>query len=393
MNHPFGAGNLDQAHVMRVQQDVSVHWDLSKKPKTNDRVAKRGAGLAARGGAVDLFDDQARRFKFYDGSLRRDGSNSGEVPGHQVSLWGDEPDNWVLRFHDEDGDGDLSTWAHRLIADHTHKSSEAKNRGTMIVDQADSQLWGYLHDIAQIVEPSGGDVDAELRFNGAGILTLLDHELGEGAAKRGAVSTPIYKNGGFINDLGRVGQWQHLITFAPTSGSATGGRPSITVEALLRADVGFRRGNDVFRLEPESLPPSATDGSAGEEIRIVHFCPIGPGTADDGNGPGEDPNSNFKTIPKGPKSKLGGWVRVPFGVEEGDIIIEDYSYHSDPPPDDDDYTGGSGGKTPSTPADDGEQPDGNPAVDADGNPLPNTPTTDPFTNPTDHCSHGTAELE
>ena len=125
-----------------------IPWDFSESPQDNsDRNKKLGRGEGSHFAAFAAFDEETLRATLADGV-----SGKGSLSSYRLL----EPDNWVLRLHEKNGDGEDSVWAHRLIVDDHHEDSKRTNRSTMLVDQCDEQTWAWIRDQWKIVRMSRG---------------------------------------------------------------------------------------------------------------------------------------------------------------------------------------------------------------------------------------------
>lgn len=256
-------------------------WDLTDHPLANHRFSKIGSGLALRGAAVEKFNERSGRRKFADGLV----GTAEEERAKQSSRYSAdvlvEPDNWALRFHQEGGRKNLSTWALRLIADSTTSCSSRENRGTMVVDQALGQTWAWLHDLLRIVNFKAGVDHEELAFNGAAFLGMLYPDgRGGGLMTRGCAALNISKRA-YFSDGGDSGPPWHIFAFDGGGGAAKPGagqtvaeprqKPGQTAAAGasapssrkafgLRADVRFISNQGNFMVTPLLAGPKDTEG-------------------------------------------------------------------------------------------------------------------------------------
>lgn len=408
-----------------------VPWDLSYRPKRNLYLDKVGVFGTTRMAAIDKVDEKTLLRRMANGIDNEEGSGEpqtfGEGLGGPVATGGGkkskidtrrplEPDNWALRLHQTGGKKNLSTWGLRLIADNSNKSSAMECRGTMVIDQGDSQIWAFLNDLFQCADMKTPVESKELAFNGAGFLGLLYPDFAASGATltRAALALSVHRNKGHVTDGGSVGALSHIITFeqpkadvATEGGAGRPGGPGTTVvqrepdprkatsqpskkdEALLRADAGICFGpGKVGRWldEPDGKPKK---GAESDERRLVRLFLDESAPPDDKIDTAKDGNSNHDVLPKSVGKKvIHGVVRVP-KHGSGDEHHYSYSYHSNPPdrpPGSSDYVGTGGpdyedtGEPP--PASAGTSPDGSgPPVGAD------TPTVDDR-YPTTTCDHG-----
>lgn len=144
----------------RVCDELLTLIDLSKQPRTNDRVAKLGNFQFTRIGAVARWEDEDRRRITFDGIET-------EVAADLFL----EPDNLVWRRHETGGPADLPH-AIRLLVDQQRSHASEENRSTFFIDQRDRQGQGASHDLFS-VEAVPAQRSRSLRFNGAGVNLAL----------------------------------------------------------------------------------------------------------------------------------------------------------------------------------------------------------------------------
>jgi hypothetical protein len=415
-----------------------VPWDLTYKPTKNLYLDKVGVLGTTRAIAVDKVSEQTLIRKYIEGYEEGDpapaaeaGSSSLEPQSAKPPAKIDtrrplEPDNWVLRLHQSRGLKNLSTWALRLIADNSNKSSEMENRGSMVIDQGDKQLWDFLQNLLQLTDMKTPVSSDELAFHGAGFLGLLYPDpAASGAVKtRGALALCVHRNKGHATDGGSVGMLSHLVTFqAPKKSVATEGggkskrpggpgdtvtaenpdprkatsQPSKEDELLLRADGGIYFGpGKVGRWldEPDGKPEKGNDA---DERRLVLLFLHDPAPPDDKLDTAVDDNTNHKQLPKSVgKQVIHGVVRIPKpGSGYHHDEHHDDSYHH-PPPQDGEGSGASPSPTDygeNPPDSDGENPDESEPTpdeyDPDDNPVPTVDDRDAaFTGGSRQCQHG-----
>lgn len=131
---------------------MSVRWDMSSAPNSNQRVAKLGYGAGSRGVAIIAYDPESGRITLADGQ-----SNARSLRAQ------DEPDNWIPREYG----GRDKVWSIRLIVEHENPSAKKSHRSTMWINQGKHQCWGYSQDAFWLVDL--GAVDP-IGINGAGFL-------------------------------------------------------------------------------------------------------------------------------------------------------------------------------------------------------------------------------
>jgi hypothetical protein len=185
-------------------------WDVSLKPGGNDPVKKLGQGEGQAGAAICAFDTNTNAAGIADGLPGVKGNRSQVNTRRSFN-----PDNWVFRPHYamQSNDRD-ATWDVRLVAEHENESDSRNNRGTIVVNQKDTQDWGWLNDIAWVRKMGSAISDEEIMFNGAGFLSALyGPNGGGGSSKRAAVATPVCRNGGFVTDGKYDGQWSQAGKF------------------------------------------------------------------------------------------------------------------------------------------------------------------------------------
>lgn len=378
--------------IQRIPIEVLPFWDLSKKPITNDRTAKFGSGGTLSGQAIEMVSEESGRRKFFDG-LEFMGMAGDPAPYSAKANM--EPDNWVLRFHEADGRGDLSQWAIRDIADHTNYADQRECRGTMVIDQESDQGWAWRSDMEWLVDLGTAVSDKELVFNGAGFLSCLYEgditeyaEEGEGgealqaaAYRRMALAINMAGNAGYLTQGSQIGQLHHIIHLVSSGGGtvAAGGRPSIQTEAALRGDVHFDINGALAQFVDEK---EDTKENEYDEPREVHFYVTGIPAPDLGQDAADDPMSNHPKIDRQQGVMWRGWVKVP-KPSGGSPTKHPYSWHSKPP----EKPGSGGGATTATESGHGQlppsangagtgNPDGTPP-DPTRNTNPAVPTYDP----------------
>jgi hypothetical protein len=221
-------------------------WDLSKLPATNDRLAKLGFGDLTPFGAIVEFDEATQIAKPADPTV---------VDGMVLGMRYPEPDNWMLRLHDEKGEGNDGVWAHRLIADHTNAATSRTNRSTFVIDQCEHQRQGSLQDVLWGCDIETDAGDDELIIGPAGFLALMDKSL-SGAMEgiRLALAFNIAKNAGFMTDGRYVAQLWHVLHIGipgqvgQTSTEDPPCQPNEKAVGGLRGDVPFVVGEDFCHL-------------------------------------------------------------------------------------------------------------------------------------------------
>jgi hypothetical protein len=367
--NPQSAG-LEDDRVHRIPIEVLPLWDLSEEPKDNkDRSKKFGSGVALAGQAIEKYNKTTGRRKFFD-AMRFTGESGDPVP--YVAKASMEPDNWVLRFHDEDGKEDNNQWALRTIADHTNEAAGRGCRSTMVIDQEEDQAWAWRSDLEWLVDLQTPVNDKELVFNGAGFLSMLykDPELAEIDFARCALAFNMAGNAGYLTQGSLIGQMHHVVVLVPPSGgtvSAFGARPILKTEAALRGDVHFYIGRG--KLAQICDEPTKTKENTYDEPREVHFYVSKIGAPPLGQDAARDPQSNHAPIERPGATMWRGWVKVPRpGYNDGEPKY-DYSHHSKPKKDPD-----SGGGTKSADGHGGRPPTPNGSGDANPNGEPPDPT-------------------
>lgn len=331
-----------------------VPWDLSYRPVKNLYLYKVGVLGTTRAVAMDKVSEKTLLRRLANGidneSAPAGGSAAGgsaeDSSGAEKSKSSKidtrrplEPDNWVLRLHQPEGKKNLSTWALRLIADNSNRSSSMENRGTMWTDQGDHQLWDFSSNLLQLTDMQTPVESAELAFNGAGFLGLLypDPAASGAVMTRGALALCVHRNKGHVTDGGSVGALSHIVTFdssKPSVATEGGGgkkpirgatvvqveaeprkatsQPSKKDELLLRADAGIYFGpGKVGRWldEPDGKPKKGED--ADERRRVLLFLDDAA-VPDDKLDTAKDGNSNHEVLPKKVGKKvIHGVVRIP----------------------------------------------------------------------------------
>lgn len=255
---------------------VTVFWDTSLGPVTNDPIQKLGNFGSRMGAIAGLFDDKSQSFTLLDGYHK----------GLDVtSFWPLNPDNWTPRLHDELGHGKDSTWDVRLSADHTNKDSSRETRNTFITDQETQQQWGELGDIFRVIQ-KGTDVDdKELFYTDSAFLEIFSPAqdprgggnglpLIQGNKKRGAVGVDISRNLGMVCDKSDFGAFSHVMVFLkpqkPPVATPGGGNPVETPGANSneRPPVASVDPNDPSFQPPSNNRPGELGGS-GNKFQVV----------------------------------------------------------------------------------------------------------------------------
>lgn len=370
---PGGARGHDWEHGF-LQRTIAL-WDISQIPITNDREAKLGAQVHQRGGAIHAYDDETNLLTPVDGV-----SNTGEdptapevqgqptptkpIPFTAEQLF--EPDNWVLRYHTENGYGKDNTWDVRLISDHTNEAASRTMRSTFVIDQEGFQAWGALSDLIWITDKTAENNDQEMAYNFAGYLAMLYAEPTAEQARH-AVALNVAWNAGLVTDGSNIGPFAHVLAFRTggggvggTSAGGGGGRPASEVDLCLKADAAYRYPNGKTICWPtiEKAPEDAKE--EGKEYRVIFH------EGDDGGAEvnmSTDSLSNMATQMRQSNPKLAAYVKVPtYPPGYTDKPTYDGSYHSEPPgqPNDPSGTGESGKELPTVGTDE-ENPNGDPA--------------------------------
>lgn len=194
------AGVRDSAEYGSLKKTINL-WDLSGRPKGNNRGSKLGFYASTHGGAVLSFDPTTKMMRTGDGI-------NGFITRRMF-----EPDNWMLRGH---SNSDV-VWALRLVLDHENDSDQDEHRGTMVINQTDPQHWAWLDDILGHVQRDTDVNGKGLKLNGAGFPSFL---VGGGKDTRDALAIWIAKNAGFVSDSSNVGQLYHILCFDSQGGAA-----------------------------------------------------------------------------------------------------------------------------------------------------------------------------
>lgn len=109
---PTGPMSGQPTSDYRMVKGMLAFWDLSKNPSGNNRLAKLGTGDRVHGVAIGSYDATKLTNTIIDGQT---------VPGIFNSWRMVEPDNWMLRVHDQKTADNV--WALRLICDHENRKS------------------------------------------------------------------------------------------------------------------------------------------------------------------------------------------------------------------------------------------------------------------------------
>jgi hypothetical protein len=369
---PYRPGPEDE-RTWSIPLATAVLWDYSDLPVLNQPLKKLGAKMAMRGAAVEAWGDDPKLPKIADGSKRNEDTSAGK---RTPTLYNVLPDNWVLRYFQKDGKGNLSAWCPRLVVDQTNPHTSLENRGTMFVDFEGSQVWAWGNDLWRMTGISAAVADKELAFNGAAYLGMLYPDgKGGGIQARNALATEISLNLGHVATSKKVGQWAQILTFVDppadagpgktkagpgkTKGGAAG-RPDKKAELALLHRTPFKLANGLkITMPPIEPAPKTVDD--GDEYVDVHFSPGKPNPQK----PDLEENklSNFKPIEVANHPQLAAWTkrkRAYSPTPTGPTHYDD-SYHGRPPekPGYSAGGGGSGGSGGSGGDDDGS-----------GDPLP-----------------------
>jgi len=308
------SSSLEDDRTLRIPSETLPFWDISDFPTRNLPFAKTGSGLALKGAVIGVVDKRARR-KFVDG-LQGDPKEKltwADVIGTQLV----DPNSWVLRLLQTKGQGNLSVWMPRIVADNTNPDSSIENRGWMVVDFEDDQRYAWFSDQFQVSGRSASVAGPELAFNGAAFLGMLyPKEKPSGAvAVHHQLAQKIHANQGLVTDGNYLGAWAHVVGFkgggggGTTAGGKGGGRPSKTDDLLLLAEAGYlyQDGRTVSLPVMDPAGPDADPVDEGE-ARLVHFYQgqqLGNGikVATDGN-------SNFSPIKRKSHAAISAYVKV-----------------------------------------------------------------------------------
>ena len=225
-----------QPKKLGAQKVMLIPWDMSEKPTTNDRVKKLGRGDGTHGAAFFDFDKKTNKAKLVDG-----------YHGDTItSIRLLEPDNWVFRLHTKRGAKKDGVLALRMTTDDVNRDYERKNRSTMWINQCNTQVWAWSRDLFKVKALGASCKDEELRFNGAGFLSMFaSTDTASGGNNRGALMLNVSKRGGYTTDGVLAGQFHHILSLVPGgSGTVAGsGDDSCsdvsTANLALRGDVNF----------------------------------------------------------------------------------------------------------------------------------------------------------
>jgi hypothetical protein len=301
-------------------------WDVSKYPKTNDREAKVGAGIAQRAASYFWFDDEgSQRALIADGigGSGRDqpGAADGDAPTppDTTSIQTLNPDHWVPRLTEDRGTGKAGTWDVRLSIDATNPQDSRSNLGMMVIDSEDEQLWGWLSDLVRVTERIADISDRELEFTPAGFLDALYPPEKQGVAwrSRGNIALSVHENLGAVTDGSKIGSLSRILAWPGAQGGGTqagtgtgGGRPSSEEELCLNAHAPRRypdgkmlcwpiidKAEELEKPEGKRYAVKFYEGQKGSEQVFM----------------GRDGNSNFSAFPKNAHPQLAAFVQVPTG--------------------------------------------------------------------------------
>jgi hypothetical protein len=258
-----------QENVFGGGRQSLIFWDLSEEPKDNkDRNKKLGACDLTHGMAFTKFDKKTH------GSIPADGFTNKSPK--DISSWRVfEPDNWMLRLHDEKKENEDGVWSTRLIADHCNASSSRKHRGTMIIDAHEKQKWAFTQDAWWVVDLEASVMDKELFINDAGFLEMLTDNVSK-TKTRGALAGNIARNAGYLTDGQEVTQWWHILSPVKVGGTRPEacGAPNIKTENALRSDVYFNTAKRRWVLCPKG--DTVTVYEAGSYVAIGQLFLVPP---------------------------------------------------------------------------------------------------------------------
>ena len=286
-----------------------IFLDTSEDPADNgDRDKKLGVGDGTHGGWLQDFDKEAGIGEYVDG-----------FQGKSYSAYClMEPDNWILRYHTEDGrKGKDNVWAIRGVVDHENKHAERKHRSTMWIDQCKEQNWAFSAD-AFWIKRLGATIDhKELWVNKAGFLVMpyTGGDLSAGPKVRAALMFNVSKNGGYVTDGVKAGQLWHVLhlSLGAGAGSTTSATDSgcgsvFKWQLTLRGDVLYNFAGELANLAMGPLP----EITGGRRLTGIHFLhvpsAIGPAPEHE-----QDAKSNQPILPIVPNK--GIWVYVQQPIE------------------------------------------------------------------------------
>jgi hypothetical protein len=271
--------------------------DTSLTPSDNSsRLNKIGQHWQTFGAAV-VDADQANTKKVVVGN-----GITNKLDGTQTirTIFPFEPDNWVLRFHDNANvpAGFTTTqsgmmdrvWGLRLITDADNMTGSKPNRSTPIIDQGKTQQIGLLGDVIKIVDSGAPQLHLDTYNTKAGYLAVMDALYRRaGLPARGAAAINICRNA-FVTDGDKYAPWSHILTWLPPpayspsgqQGTQVQGRPAVVQggrankqgELGILASSGFKyRGGLVVSLPKMEKAPSGPSDTG--KPAIVHFYPGG----------------------------------------------------------------------------------------------------------------------
>lgn len=293
-------------------QSLLAFWDLSAAPKDNKkRNAKLGSEVQATGICIKEFDTKDLSTRIIDGL------STIKFTSYYVL----EPDNWVVRPHEKKGFPDIdNTWDLRLILDHENDNFKRKNRGTMVINQCETQHWGWLSDILQHVLLKPENEDDELFLDAAGFWYRYTDN--DPIKFRAPIALNIAKNAGYATDgnkKGTIGQlWTVLHLAVPCDTStqeASECEPSVVTELVLRGDVAFAVDEKLAELsycEDETIEEQDGELQVGQFIVREELSSKPPE-----NEHLSDENSNNPELERCEHKGLWACIKIPYGDYTG----------------------------------------------------------------------------
>jgi len=287
-------------------QSLLAFWDLSAEPEDNsDRDKKLGNEVQATGIAVKLFDDEDMSTRPITGLTE---------PKEVTSYYVLEPDNWVVRPHTEKGFPDIdNTWDVRLVADHTNKNYEREHRSTQIINQCDTQHWGWLSDLTTVALLRGVENEhEELFLDAAGF--WFKYTENDAIKDRGQAAWNAAQNAGFITDGqkdGFVAQLWHLLHLTPPCVEQAEGvcEPVLKTELVLPGNHAWQFGEDLATISHCSEGAEEQEGvtQVGQFIVRDELNELPPS-----NDHNADDSSNNPVLDRCPHKGLWVCIKIPF---------------------------------------------------------------------------------
>ncbi len=218
-------------------------WSLDPADNT-DRLAKIGNQQGARVALICDFEEANHKRFTQDGLTSPKGGES--MSFHM------EPD-WLWFRKQLDG-GDLDqNWAPRMLLDEKHEHASKENRTTGIIDQADEQNQGFLHDFFKIkdVRAVGTEPETFITAAGESVFACTDGTPSSTERPRYHFMMNFFNQAGYVTDAEAIAQLKHLFKIIPFSTDTPTG------------------GLKAFDFPCATVPPYVQDESADGDLENV----------------------------------------------------------------------------------------------------------------------------